>query len=76
MDKERKGRERETEYIQMEDVRTRQIAQVVLLWKGAVITAGPQQQSLELRGKMIRRRCLRTRSGPRKTGCLQCPANP
>lgn len=38
MDKERKGREREIEYIQMEDVRMRQIAKVVLLWKGAVIT--------------------------------------
>lgn len=65
MDKERKGREREIEYIQMEDVRMRQIAQVVILWTG-LSSAGPQQQSLELHRKMIRKRCLRTQSRPQK----------
>lgn len=75
MDKERKGREREIEYIQMEDVRMRQIAQVVILWNGAVIS----RTSTTKFGIASKNDSKKMSSDPEqtpKTGCLQCSANP
>lgn len=63
----------ENEHIQMEVVCMRQ--KVVILSKELSSSVGPQQQSLELHRKIMRKRCLQTHSGA-KTGCLQYSANP